>query len=118
MSNSSKKAAKFNPAAIIKKTSAIQQIIDPDLGLIRYRMLSVKAELELQKKQPSVERDLEILAYMLAPTNPGLTVETLKLMPADVVIRLCSLLKVMNAFLPLKPATPNVDLPKGEVKPE
>jgi hypothetical protein len=52
---------------------------------------------------------------MLAPTNPGLTIETIKMLPWDVVTRLLNALSTQTGYLPK--VTEATTLPKGEVKP-
>ena len=122
MRTSSPKVAKFNPAAIFKKSQSIQAITDPVLGLIRYKTLSFTEITELWKQYTDpAERSFQLLQRMLAPTNPGLTVLTIRMLPFDVTIRLLSHVQEMTTFLP-PVTTPNkafvgVGLPKGEIKP-
>lgn len=110
------KQRKFNPAKIIR-ARRIQEILDPDLGLIRYVTLTMDDFAEITKKcHTTAEISMEMLCRQLAPTNPGLTVKTIGLLPIDVVTRLMVTLKHSNYFLPVKPnqAAETVDLPKGD----
>jgi hypothetical protein len=111
---------KFDPAKIIKKTRSIQEIDDPELGLIRYRSLTFAEIMDVKKYPNPMEASLHLLHRMLAPANPGLTVESIKIMPIDVVTRLMNKLFEKNSFLQVtdpNKAFVGVGLPKGEIKP-
>ena len=114
------KRRKFNPAKIIRESSRIQEINDPDLGLIRFVPLAWNDIVEIKKKNPADtwEVAIQIVFRMLAPVNPGMTIETVKLLPIDVVTRLMTLLGGKNSFLAVKPnqAPETVGLPKGDAK--
>ena len=116
MSKSRQKVTKFNLAETIKKSRVIQ-IEVPGLGLVRYRPLTFNDLAELGKKYPNdpTQISLNMVFKMLAPTNPGLTIETIKMLPWDVVTRLLNALSTQTGYLPK--VTEATTLPKGEVKP-
>ena len=112
------KVAKFDLSGIIKKSRSIKEILDPELGIIKYATLTFNDVTEIMKKYSDpMEKSLQILYRQLAPANPGLTIETIKLLPCDVVTRLMVLLKDTSNFLPVKrnPAAEATNLPKGDV---
>lgn len=114
------KVVMFDPAGIIRKSQRIQEITDPDLGLVRFVPLPWKDIVEIKKKNPTdnMEAAIQMVYHMLAPVNPGMTLETVKLLPIDVVTRLMILLCNKNGFLAVKPnqALEAVGLPKGDAK--
>ena len=99
MSKSRSKAAKFDVAGIIKKSRVIQEIVDPELGRICYVTLTFNDMKELRKLTDPSENSAYMLYLMLLPANPGLTVETIKLLPWDVTVRLMTVLLPKNTFL-------------------
>jgi hypothetical protein len=72
---------------------------------------------EITKKYPDLsDNGVQRLFRMLAPTNPGMTVETIKLLPWDVACRLLIVLIPKAGFLPSNQSKPaeTVDLKKGD----
>lgn len=113
----SKSKKKFDLEGIIKKSRSIKKILDPELGLICYTTLTFNDVVELARKyRDPMEMSLQLLYRQLAPSNPGLTIETMKLLPWDVVTRLLNVLRDTSTFLPVtpNPATEAVNPPKGD----
>jgi hypothetical protein len=110
------KQKRFNPGKIIRDSRRIQEILDPDLGLIRYVILRHDDMAEIMKKyQDPMERGFQMVFRMLRPTNPGLMEQDIRDLPFDVVCRLMTVLAPKNGYLPSNQPKPveTVGLPEG-----
>jgi hypothetical protein len=95
----------FNPKELVKQAREIREIYDDDLGLIRYSLLSYNQLQEIiENFKENKDRSMQLLFKMLAPANPGLTVEDIKAMPYEVVVRLLTKLQKEGGFFPQKPS--------------
>jgi len=103
-----KKALVFDPKDIVRKAKMIREIYDEDLGTIRYTMLSYNDLQEIVAKHAdNQERSVQILFRQLAVASPGLTVNDVRAMPYEVVVRLLTKLQGEGSFFYRKPqATP------------
>jgi hypothetical protein len=98
----------FDPKDIVRKAKMIREVYDEDLGTIRYTMLSYNDLIEISNKHADTqERSAQILFKQLAPATEGLTVDDVRAMPYEVVVRLLTKLQGEGSFFYRKPqATP------------
>jgi len=103
-----KKALVFNPKDVACKAKMIREVYDEDLGTIRYTMLSYNDLQEIVAKHAdNQERSVQILFRQLTPASEGLTVDDVRVMPYEVVVRLLVKLQGEGSFFYRKPqATP------------
>jgi hypothetical protein len=93
----------FNPKELVRKAKQIREIVDEDLGTIRYVLLSYNELIELAEKyKDNRDRSIALLWKQLAPANEGLTFEEVKEMPYEVVVRLLMKLQTQGSFFPQK----------------
>ena len=93
----------FNPKQLVKQAKEIREIYDDDLGLIRYSLLSYNQLQEIiENFEENKDRSMQLLFKMLAPANEGLTVDDIKAMPYEVVVRLLTKLQKEGGFFPQK----------------
>jgi hypothetical protein len=93
----------FDPKEITRKAKQIREIYDEDLGTIRYVLLNYNELSEIiEKYQDNKERSIQLLFKQLAPVNEGLTVDDIKNMPYEVVVRLLTKLQREGSFFPQK----------------
>ena len=91
----------FDPKEIVKKAKEIREIVDEDLGTIRYVLLNYDELNEIvEKHKDNKERSIQLLFKQLAPANQGLTVDDIKKMPYEVVVRLLTKLQTEGGFFP------------------
>jgi hypothetical protein len=94
----------FDPKEITRKAKQIREIVDEDLGTIRYVLLTYDDLTEIiEKHADNKDRSIQMLFRQLAPANPGLTVEDVRGMPYEVVVRLLTKLQKDGSFFPQKP---------------
>jgi hypothetical protein len=99
-----KRVRVFNPKQLVNKAREIREIYDEDLGLIRYSLLSYSQLNEIiENFKENKDRSMQLLFKMLSPANPGLTVDDIKAMPYEVVVRLLTKLQKEGGFFPQKP---------------
>jgi hypothetical protein len=103
-----KRALVFDPKDIVRKAKMIREIYDEDLGTIRYTLLNYSDLQEIVTKHAdNQERSIQILFRQLAPASKGLTVDDVRAMPYEVVVRLLVKLQGEGSFFYRKPqATP------------
>ncbi len=79
-------AKKFDPKALAESTKEIRILNDPDLGEIRYSLLSQSdfAALHLEAIQSDNEKAERVIHAMLQKADPTLTWEDYQAMPFDV----------------------------------
>lgn len=95
----------FDPKEITRKAKQIREIYDEDLGTIRYVLLNYNELSEIiEKYQDNKERSIQLLFKQLAPATEGLTVDDIKNMPYEVVVRLLTKLQKDGGFFPQKPS--------------
>jgi hypothetical protein len=100
-----KKALIFDPKDIVRKAKMIREVYDEDLGTIHYTMLSYNDLQEIVAKHAdNQERSVQILFKQLVKASPGLTVEDVRAMPYEVVVRLLVKLQGEGSFFFKKPA--------------
>lgn len=98
-----KRVRVFNPKQIVKRAKEILELYDDDLGLIRYSLLSYNQLQEIiENFKENKDRSMQLLFKMLAPANEGLTVDDIKAMPYEVVVRLLTRLQKEGGFFPQK----------------
>lgn len=98
-----KRVRVFNPKELVKKAKEIRELYDNDLGLIRYKLLTYAQLNEIMEKySENKDRSMQLLFKMLAPANEGLTIEDIKAMPYEVVVRLLTTLTNKGSFFPQK----------------
>src|SRR5665648_566812 len=94
-----KRALVFDPKDIVRKAKMIREVYDEDLGTIRYAMLSYNDLQEIVAKHAdNQERSVQILFRQLAPASKGLTVDDVRAMPYEVVVRLLVKLQGEGSF--------------------
>ena len=99
-----KKALVFDPKDIVRKAKMIREVYDEDLGTIRYTMLNYNDLQEIVAKHAdNQERSVQILFRQLAKASPGLTVDDVRAMPYEVVVRLLVKLQSEGSFFFKKP---------------
>jgi hypothetical protein len=93
-----KQARKFNPKEILAKANQPRTIYDEDLGCISYLYLSDEdlTGITMMKDLTDHERALHILSKQLV--DPKVTVDELKKMPYEVVVRLIMCLQGEGSF--------------------
>jgi hypothetical protein len=95
----------FDPKEITRKAKQVREIYDEDLGTIRYVLLNYNELNEIiEKYQDNKERSIQLLFKQLIPANPSITVEDIKEMPYEVVVRLLTKLQREGSFFPQKPS--------------
>lgn len=95
----------FDPREIVRKAGAIREIVDEDLGTIRYVLLSYNDLNEIiEKYKDNKDRSAQLLFRQMAPANPDLKVTDIGAMPYEVVIRLLTKLQGEGSFFPRKPS--------------
>jgi hypothetical protein len=79
-------AKKFDAKALAESTRKIHVLVDPDLGEIRYGLLSQSefAALHLEAIQNDNEKAERVIHAMLQKADPALTWEDYQAMPFDV----------------------------------
>jgi hypothetical protein len=106
----------FNPKEIIKKAKEIREIVDEDLGTIRYVLLTYNDLVEIiDKYADNKDRSVQLLFKQLAPANPDLTIEDIRGMPYEVVVRLLNKLQ-QSGFFPQK-TSPSGSASTPELRP-
>jgi hypothetical protein len=98
-----KRVRVFNPKELVKKAKEIRELYDEDLGLIRYKLLTYAQLNEIMEKHAeNKDRSMQLLFKMLSGADEGLTLEDIKAMPYDVVVRLLTNLTKEGSFFPQK----------------
>jgi len=98
-----KRVRVFNPKQLVKQAKQIRELYDEDLGLIRYSLLSYNQLQDIiEEFKENKDRSMQLLFQMLVPANPGLTVDEVKAMPYEVVVRLLTRLQKEGGFFPAK----------------
>ncbi|MGB8780547.1 MAG: hypothetical protein WCD81_07860 [Candidatus Bathyarchaeia archaeon] len=91
----------FDPKEIVRRAKDIREIIDEDLGTIRYVLLNYDELNEIvEKHKDNKDRSIQLLFYQLVPANEGLTVDDIRKMPYEVVVRLLTKLQTEGSFFP------------------
>jgi hypothetical protein len=89
----------FDPKEITKKAKQIREIVDEDLGTIRYVLLTYNDLTEIiDKYTDNKDRSVQLLFKQLAPANPDLTIDDIRGMPYEVVVRLLTKLQQSGFF--------------------
>jgi len=109
----------FDPREIVRNAKQVREIVDEDLGTIRYVILSYDDATDIAEKYTdNKERSMQYLFRQLAPANEGLKVEDIRKMPYEVVVRLLLKLQREGSFFPPKTPkpSPNGSMPTQEPK--
>lgn len=97
----------FDPKEIVRRAKDIREIVDEDLGTIRYVLLDYDEFNEIiDKCKENKDRSAQLLLKQLAPANKGLTVDDIRKMPYEVVARLLTKLQTEGSFFP-RPQKPS-----------
>lgn len=102
------KAKVFDPKAIAENARQIQTLVDSELGVIRYGMLTWKEfkALNLQEIEDDEEKAYRVLHAMLRKAEPDLTWEDFEALPFHVKALLTERLStVFPRFLPQQQPT-------------
>jgi hypothetical protein len=97
----------FDPKEIVRKAKEVREIVDEDLGTIRYVLLNYDELNEIiEKYKDNKDRSIQLLFKQLAPANEGLKVTDIREMPYEVVVRLLTKLQTEGSFFqpPQKPS--------------
>jgi hypothetical protein len=99
----------FDPKEIVRKAKEVREIVDDDLGTIRYVLLNYDELNEIiEKYKDNKDRSIQLLFKQLAPANEGLKVEDIRKMPYEVVVRLLTKLQTEGSFFqPQQTKSPN-----------
>ncbi|MCD6443644.1 hypothetical protein J7L70_01415 [Candidatus Bathyarchaeota archaeon] len=73
-------------------TDQVREVEVPGLGIIRYGRLTVEDALAVSRIEDETEQAVETVARMLRKADPQVTVDKVKMLPADVFTRLASAL--------------------------
>lgn len=92
------KARLFNPDELIQEARKIRSVEDEVLGTVKFRVLTMREMLELNKVKDEEERALRMVHMMLMDAYPNLTVEKLRELPAPIAVRLMNLLLERAGF--------------------
>ena len=99
------KVKMFDPKELVRSAKKVREIVDEDLGTIRYVLLTYDDLNEIiEKFKDNKDRSIQLLYRQLAPANKGLTVEDIRQMPYEVVVRLLTKLQSEGSFFPRKPS--------------
>lgn len=91
----------FDPKEIVRRAKEVREIVDEDLGTIRYVLLNYDELNEIiEKYKDNKDRSVQLLLKQLAPANEGLKVEDIRKMPYEVVVRLLTKLQTEGSFFP------------------
>jgi len=91
----------FDPKEIVRKAKEIREIVDDDLGTIRYVLLNYDELNEIiEKYKDNKDRSVQLLFKQLGPANEGLKVDDIRKMPYEVVVRLLTKLQTEGSFFP------------------
>jgi len=91
----------FDPKEIVRRAKEVREIIDEDLGTIRYVLLNYDELNEIiEKYKENKDRSIQLLLKQLAPANEGLKVDDIRKMPYEVVVRLLMKLQTEGSFFP------------------
>lgn len=94
------KAKVFNPKDVVKTAKAVLSIEDPELGAIKYGILSMNDLLEIGIQAKSNEdRSVMILYRMLKKGYPDLTEDDVRNLPMDTATKLLTVLTQNSGFL-------------------
>ncbi|MGA3192475.1 MAG: hypothetical protein ABSD73_08190 [Candidatus Bathyarchaeia archaeon] len=97
----------FDPKEIVRKAKEVREIVDEDLGTIRYVLLNYDELNEIiEKCKDNRDRSIQLLFKQLEPVNEGLKVEDIRKMPYEVVVRLLTKLQMEGSFFQ-RPQTPS-----------
>lgn len=89
----------FDPKEIVRRAKEVREIVDEDLGTIRYVLLNYDELNEIiEKHKDNKDRSMQLLFKQLAPANEGLKVEDIRKMPYEVVVRLLTKLQTEGSF--------------------
>jgi len=111
------KVKMFDPKELVRSAKKVREIVDEDLGTIRYVLLTYDDLNEIiEKYKDNKDRSIQLLYRQLAPANKGLTVEDIRQMPYEVVVRLLTKLQSEGSFFPRKPSKTG-STPTQEPKP-
>lgn len=108
-------AKKFDPKALSESTRKIHILVDPDLGEIRYGLLSQVefAALHLEAIQNDNEKAERVIHAMLQKADPTLTWEDFSAMPFDVRGALTLIMsQLFTRFLHIQQRIGSQPLPK------
>ena len=98
-----KRVRVFNPKQLVTRAREIREIYDEGLGLIRYSLLSYGQLNEIiENFRDNKDRSIQLLFRQLSRANEGLTVDDIKAMPYEVVVRLLTKLQKEGGFFPQK----------------
>lgn len=105
----------FDPKQILKQATEIRELVDEDLGVIRYCVLSYNQLQEIiEKCKENKDRSIQLLFHMLKPAN-DLALDDVKALPYEVVVRLLQKLTKEGGFFPQKQSK-NGSTPTEELK--
>ena len=97
----------FDPKEIVRRAKDVREIVDEDLGTIRYVLLNYDELNEIiEKYKDNKDRSIQLLFKQLAPANDGLKVDDIRKMPYEVVVRLLTKLQTEGSFFP-RPQKPS-----------
>jgi len=97
----------FDPKEIVRRAKEVREIVDEDLGTIRYVLLNYDELNEIiEKYKENKDRSIQLLFKQLAPANEGLKVDDIRKMPYEVVARLLTKLQAEGSFFP-RPQKPS-----------
>lgn len=92
----------FDPKEIVRKAKEVREIVDEDLGTIRYVLLNYDELNEIiEKYKDNKDRSMQLLFKQLGPANEGLKVDDIRKMPYEVVVRLLMKLQTEGSFFQL-----------------
>jgi len=92
------KSKVFDVREVVRSSREVRTLNDPELGEIRYGVLTVSDLLELSKVRDDAVRGLRMLHLMLKKADPELRFEDVKSLPMDVAARLMNALMEKENF--------------------
>jgi len=93
------KAKLFDPKDLLRNAGEIREVVHPELGVVRYGVLTVGDLLEINKAESNEKRSLLMLWKMLQKATPDLTAEEVERLPMDVAAALLTALTKEAGFL-------------------
>ena len=107
----------FNPKDLVRSAKEVREVVDDELGTIRYVLLSYGDLAEIIEKYPDNKaRSIQLLLRQLGPANKGLTEEDIRALPYEVVVRLLTKLQREGGFFHQQ-TSPNGSTQTPELKP-
>jgi hypothetical protein len=92
----------FDPKKLVENTRRPRNIVDPELGIITIRPLTLGDLQEINKCETNEEKNIMALFRMLHKTYPDVTIDDVREFGLEEVIRLLKLIAGPQGFLQIQ----------------